>query len=115
MNNILITGGTGFVGSHMIDYILKHETDVKIFVTKRWMEDTKNVDHIDDKRFEFGGQGLGYRVDGASSTQNRRRWSLQSPTDPSQAIHDVPRTHRGGGSKDIRLASASYRALQCRF
>ena len=53
MNNILITGGTGFVGSHMIDYILKHETNVKIFVTKRWMEDTKNVDHIDDKRFEF--------------------------------------------------------------
>ena len=52
-NNILITGGTGFVGSHMIDYILKHETDVKIFVTKRWMEDTKNVDHVDDKRFEF--------------------------------------------------------------
>ena len=34
MNNILITGGTGFVGSHMIDYILKHETDVKIFATK---------------------------------------------------------------------------------
>ena len=53
MNNILITGGTGFVGSHMIDYILKHETDVKIFATKRWMEDTKNVDHVDDKRFEF--------------------------------------------------------------
>jgi len=51
--NILITGGTGFVGSHMIDFILKNETDVKIFATKRWMEDTKNVDHIDDDRFEF--------------------------------------------------------------
>ena len=23
--NILITGGTGFVGSHMIDYILKYK------------------------------------------------------------------------------------------
>ena len=51
--NILITGGTGFVGSHMIDFILKNETDVKIFATKRWMEDTKNVEHIDDDRFEF--------------------------------------------------------------
>ena len=51
--NILITGGTGFVGSHMIDYILKNETDVKIYATKRWMEDTKNVDHINDDRFEF--------------------------------------------------------------
>jgi len=51
--NILITGGTGFVGSHMIDYILDNETDVKIYATKRWMEDTKNVDHINDDRFEF--------------------------------------------------------------
>ena len=55
MSNILVTGGTGFVGSHMIDYILKYaiRPDQKIYCTKRWMEDTKNVDHIDDERFEF--------------------------------------------------------------
>ena len=53
MINILITGATGFVGSHMVDYILNNETDVKIYATKRWMEDTKNVDHINDDRFEF--------------------------------------------------------------
>jgi GDP-mannose 4,6-dehydratase len=52
--NILITGGTGFVGSHMIDYILDNETDVKIYATKRWMEDTKNVDHLTDhSHFNF--------------------------------------------------------------
>ena len=51
--NILITGATGFVGSHMVDYILSNETDVKIYATKRWMEDTKNVDHLNDARFEF--------------------------------------------------------------
>ena len=53
--NILITGGTGFVGSHMIDYILKYaiRPDQKIYCTKRWMEDTKNLDHIDDDRLEF--------------------------------------------------------------
>ena len=53
--NILITGGTGFVGSHMIDYILKYaiKPNQKLYCTKRWMEDTKNVDHIDDKIFEF--------------------------------------------------------------
>ena len=53
--NILITGGTGFVGSHMVDFILKYaiKPDQKIYCTKRWMEDTKNVDHIDDDRFEF--------------------------------------------------------------
>ena len=53
--NILITGGTGFVGSHMIDHILKYKAkhDDKVYCTKRWMEDTKNIDHIDDDRFEF--------------------------------------------------------------
>ena len=51
--NILITGGTGFVGSHMIDYILDNEIDVRVYATKRWMEDTKNLDHINDDRFEF--------------------------------------------------------------
>ena len=53
--NILITCGTGFVCSHMIDYILKYaiKPNQKLYCTKRWMEDTKNVDHIDDKRFEF--------------------------------------------------------------
>ena len=50
---ILITGGTGFVGSHMIDYILNTQKDVKVFITKRWMEDTKNIDHINDNRFEI--------------------------------------------------------------
>ena len=55
MSNILVTGGTGFVGSHMIDYILKYaiRPDQKVYCTKRWMEDTKNVDHIDDERLEF--------------------------------------------------------------
>ena len=51
--NILITGGTGFVGSHMIDYILDNEIDVRVYATKRWMEDTKNLDHINDDRFKF--------------------------------------------------------------
>ena len=51
--NILITGVTGFVGSHMADYILKNTND-KIYATKRWMEDTKNVNHlIENSRFEF--------------------------------------------------------------
>ena len=56
MGNILVTGGTGFVGSHMIDYILKYaiRLDQKIYCTKRWMEDTKNLDHVRRKdRLKF--------------------------------------------------------------
>ena len=53
--NILITGGTGFVGSHMVDYILKYaiRPDQKVYCTKRWMEDTKNLDYIDHDSFEY--------------------------------------------------------------
>ena len=59
--NILITGITGFVGSHMADYILKNTND-KIFGIKRWMEDTKNIDHlIDNPRLTlYGGDLLDY-------------------------------------------------------
>ena len=53
MSNILITGVTGFVGSHMADFIIDNTDDV-IFATKRWMEDTTNVKHlIDNERFNF--------------------------------------------------------------
>ena len=58
---IFITGITGFVGSHMADYILEH-TDDEIFGFKRWMEDTKNIDHlIDNPRVTlYGGDLLDY-------------------------------------------------------
>ena len=53
MSNILITGVTGFVGSHMADFIIDNTDDI-IFATKRWMEDTTNVKHlIDNERFNF--------------------------------------------------------------
>ena len=38
--NTFITGITGFVGSHMADYVLKHTND-HVYGFKRWMEDTK--------------------------------------------------------------------------
>ena len=58
---VLITGITGFVGSHMADYILENTND-EIFGIKRWMEDTKNIDHIiDSSRVTlFGGDLLDY-------------------------------------------------------
>lgn len=45
---ILITGITGFVGSHLADYVL--EKDCKIFGLKRWnLSSMRNVKHILDK------------------------------------------------------------------
>ena len=44
---ILITGITGFVGSHMAEYYLNK--GVEIYGTYRWRSKTNNIDHIKDK------------------------------------------------------------------
>ncbi|MBT4208470.1 GDP-mannose 4,6-dehydratase [Candidatus Woesearchaeota archaeon] len=43
---ILITGITGFVGSHMADYLLKNVPDVEIFATRRWRSKEDNIKHL---------------------------------------------------------------------
>ena len=43
---VLITGITGFVGSHMADYLLKNVPDVKIFATRRWRSKEENIKHL---------------------------------------------------------------------
>lgn len=46
---VLITGITGFVGSHLADYILENHPDVEIFGIKRWRSRMDNILHIEDK------------------------------------------------------------------
>ena len=48
MKKILITGITGFVGSHLADFLLK-ETDDKIFGLKRPNSQLRNIHHILDQ------------------------------------------------------------------
>ncbi len=47
MDNIFITGITGFVGSHLADYLLK-ETDAQIFGLTRWRSPKENILHLVD-------------------------------------------------------------------
>jgi GDP-4-dehydro-6-deoxy-D-mannose reductase len=42
---ILVTGVTGFAGSHLCDYLLKNK-DVEIFGVKRWRSQIENIEHI---------------------------------------------------------------------
>lgn len=42
---VLITGATGFVGSHMIDFLLK-KCNIDIYATKRRRSDMANVSHV---------------------------------------------------------------------
>ncbi len=42
---VLITGVTGFVGSHLADYILREHPGVELFGIYRWRSRTENIDH----------------------------------------------------------------------
>ena len=54
MANFFITGITGFVGSHMADYILDKHNDIYVFGFKRWRSDMSNVKHLlNHPRVEF--------------------------------------------------------------
>lgn len=46
---VLITGITGFVGSHLADYILENHPEVEIIGLARWRSPKNNIDHILDK------------------------------------------------------------------
>ncbi len=45
----LITGITGFAGSHLADYLLAEQPDVEVFGTFRWRSRMENVRHLRDK------------------------------------------------------------------
>lgn len=46
---VLITGLTGFVGSHLADYIIENHPETDIFGIKRWRSPMSNVEHIKEK------------------------------------------------------------------
>lgn len=46
---VLITGITGFAGSHLADYILANHPDVEVFGTIRWRSRRENILHIEEK------------------------------------------------------------------
>lgn len=49
IDRILITGITGFVGSHLADYIIENHPEVEILGLVRWRSPKNNIEHILDK------------------------------------------------------------------
>ncbi|HUF77316.1 MAG TPA: GDP-mannose 4,6-dehydratase [Thermoanaerobaculia bacterium] len=47
--NVLITGVTGFAGSHLADYLLAEHPEVKVYGTYRWRSRMDNVEHLGRK------------------------------------------------------------------
>jgi len=46
---VLITGITGFAGSHLAEYILNYHPDIKVCGTVRWRSRMENVQHLQGK------------------------------------------------------------------
>ena len=46
---VLITGITGFAGSHLADYILENHPEVKLYGLIRWRSRMENIIHIRDR------------------------------------------------------------------
>lgn len=46
---VLITGITGFAGSHLADFILEEHSDVQVFGMIRWRSRRENILHLQDK------------------------------------------------------------------
>lgn len=45
----LITGITGFAGSHLAEFLLKEQPEVEVFGTYRWRSRMDNIEHLTDK------------------------------------------------------------------
>ncbi len=53
IEKVLVTGITGFVGSHLADYILENHPEVQIFGLKRWRSPMDNLKHIPEGKITF--------------------------------------------------------------
>ncbi len=45
----LITGTTGFAGSHLVEYLFAHQPQVEVFGIKRWRSPMDNIAHLADR------------------------------------------------------------------
>lgn len=50
---VLITGITGFVGSHLVDYILANHPRVEVYGLVRWRSPMDNLMHISQNKFKL--------------------------------------------------------------
>ena len=45
----LITGTTGFAGSHLVEYLFAHQPHVEVFGIRRWRSPMENIAHLGDR------------------------------------------------------------------
>jgi hypothetical protein len=71
---ILVTGGAGFIGSHMCDFLLKDPTNLVICVDNCFSGNKSNIQHLlSNPRFEFIRHGTATCLSGEESSNSTVR------------------------------------------
>jgi len=78
-NRILVTGGAGFIGSHIIDRLMQDEKNIVICVDNCFSGSKANIQHhLNNPRFEFIRHGMQKH----KHTKHNQNTTSQSRTTP---------------------------------
>jgi nucleoside-diphosphate-sugar epimerase len=90
MKSLLVSGGCGFLGSHLVDCLLtRRDVDKLIVIDNLWTGQASNVAHINDSRFHL-------QVGDVEALTTDLRFDeifhLASPASPSRYMRDPAKT-----------------------
>ncbi|RJY08734.1 UDP-glucuronic acid decarboxylase family protein [Aurantiacibacter aquimixticola] len=107
---ILVTGGAGFLGSHLIDRLLKRGDEV-LCVDNLFTGNKANIDHLaNEPRFEFMRHDICFPL----YVEVDEIWNLACPASPIHYQHDPVQTTKTSVHGAINMLGLAKR-LDCRI
>lgn len=107
---VLVTGGAGFLGSHLIDRLLERDCEV-LCLDNLFTGSKRNVDHLHDHpRFEF----MRHDVTFPLYVEVDEIWNLACPASPIHYSHDPVQTTKTSVHGAINMLGLAKR-LRCRI
>jgi UDP-glucuronate decarboxylase len=107
---ILVTGGAGFLGSHLIDRLIERGDEV-VCVDNLFTGDKRNIEHLyDNKRFEFVRHDVSFPL----YVEVDEIYNLACPASPIHYQHDPVQTTKTSVMGAINMLGLAKR-LKCRI
>lgn len=107
---VLVTGGAGFLGSHLIDRLLERDCEV-LCLDNLFTGSKRNVDHLhENPRFEF----MRHDVTFPLYVEVDEIWNLACPASPIHYSHDPVQTTKTSVHGAINMLGLAKR-LGCRI
>jgi UDP-glucuronate decarboxylase len=102
---ILVTGGAGFLGSHLIDRLIEHGDEV-VCVDNLFTGSKRNIEHLlDDRRFEF----IRHDVTRPLYVEVDEIYNLACPASPVHYQHDPVQTTKTSVNGAINMLGLAKR------